>query len=142
MSALFNNARPQFQPLPPTGILPWISPNSRTQASLFGKEKGKLNWATKPLQSMLSMIKKISLVLGKIVENYIRLFYQNRLPGPLDSTNQCVRVCGSLTQQLWNFISLWLRPSYHLIVASPFSLDVRYLFWWVPVSSYWWLFSS
>ena len=39
------------------------------------------------------MIKKISLVLSKIVENYIRLLYQNQLPGPLDSANQCVCVC-------------------------------------------------
>ena len=37
---------------------------------------------------------------------------------------------------------LWLRSSYYLIVASPLSLDVRYLFWWVPVSSCRWLFSS
>ena len=48
-------------------------PNNRTQASLFEKEKGKLNWATKPLKPTPSMIKKISLVLGKIVKNYIRL---------------------------------------------------------------------
>ena len=26
-------------------------------------------------------------------------------------------------------------PSYHLIVASSLSLDVEYLFWWVPVLS-------
>ena len=39
------------------------------------------------------MIKKISLVLSKIVENYIRLLYQNQLPGPLDSANQCLCVC-------------------------------------------------
>ena len=57
-------------------------PNNRTQASLFEKEKGKLNWATKPLKPTPSMIKKISLVLGKIVKNYIRLLYQNQLPGP------------------------------------------------------------
>ena len=42
---------------------------------------------------MPSMIKKISPVLGKIVENYIRLLYQNQLPGPLDSANLCVCVC-------------------------------------------------
>ena len=68
-------------------------PNKRTQASLFEKEKGKLNWATKPRKTTPSMIKKISLVLSKIVENYIRLLYQNQLPGPLDSANQCLCVC-------------------------------------------------
>ena len=68
-------------------------PNNGTQASLFEKEKGKLNWATKPRKTTPSMIKKISLVLSKIVENYIRLLYQNQLPGPLDSANQCLCVC-------------------------------------------------
>ena len=43
------------------------------------------------------------------------------------------------THQLWDLILLWLRPSYRLIVASPLSLDVGYLFWWVPVSSCRWL---
>ena len=33
-------------------------------------------------------------------------------------------------------------PSYRLIAASPLFLDVGYLFWWVPVSSCRWLFSS
>ena len=28
---------------------------------------------------------------------------------------------------------LWMCPSYHLTVASSLSLDVEYLFWWVPV---------
>ena len=55
---------------------------------------------------------------------------------------KCSPVCESPTQELWHLILLWLRPSYHLIVASPFSLDVWYLFWWVPVSSCWWLSSS
>ena len=54
----------------------------------------------------------------------------------------CSPVCDSPTQQLWDLILLWLHPSYHLIAASPLSLDVGYLFWWVPVSSCWWLFSS
>ena len=59
----------------------------------------------------------------------------------------CSPVCESLIQQLWDLILLWLCPSYCLIVASlygrttfsfvasPLSLDVGYLFWWVPVSS-------
>ena len=51
-------------------------------------------------------------------------------------------VCESPTQQLWDLILFWLCPSYHLTVASLLSLDVGYLFWWVPVSSCWWLFSS
>ena len=51
-------------------------------------------------------------------------------------------ICESPTQQLWGLILLWLCPSYHLIAASPLSLDVGYLFWWVPVSSCRWLFSS
>ena len=33
-----------------------------------------------------------------------------------------------LPQQLWDFILLWICPSLRLIVASPFSLDVGYLF--------------
>ena len=55
---------------------------------------------------------------------------------------KCSPVCESPTQQLWDLILLWLHPSYHLIVASLLSLDVGYLFWWVPVSSSHWLFSS
>ena len=54
----------------------------------------------------------------------------------------CGPVCESPTQQLWDLILLWLHPSYHLIVASPLSLDVGYIFWSVPVSSCRWLFSS
>ena len=41
---------------------------------------------------------------------------------------KCSPVCESPTQQLWDLILLWLCPSYHLIVASPLSLDVGYLF--------------
>ena len=52
---------------------------------------------------------------------------------------KCSPVCESPTQQLWYLVLLWLHPSYHLIVASPLSLDVWYLFWWVPVSSCRWL---
>ena len=54
----------------------------------------------------------------------------------------CSPICQSPTQWLWDLIFLWLRPSYHLIAASPLSSDVGYLFWWVPVSSWRWLFSS
>ena len=54
----------------------------------------------------------------------------------------CSPVCESPTQRLWILISLWLRSSYHLIVASPLSLDVGCLLWWVSVSSCRWLFSS
>ena len=54
----------------------------------------------------------------------------------------CSPVCESPTQRLWDLILLWLRPSYHLILALPLSLEVECLFWWVPVSSCWWLFSS
>ena len=36
--------------------------------------------------------------------------------------------------RIWLAI-LWMCPSYHLIVASSLSLDVEYLFWWVPVLS-------
>ena len=54
----------------------------------------------------------------------------------------CSPVCESPTQWLWDMILLWLCPSYHLTEASPLSLDVGYLFWWVPVSYCWWLFSS
>ena len=39
---------------------------NRTQASLFGKDKGKLTLAIKPFKPMPAMLKKISLVLGKI----------------------------------------------------------------------------
>ena len=41
---------------------------------------------------------------------------------------KCSPICESPTQQLWDLILLWLCPSYHLIVASPLSLDVGYLF--------------
>ena len=41
----------------------------------------------------------------------------------------CSPVCESPTQQLWDLILLSLCPSYSLIVASPLSLDVGYLFW-------------
>ena len=56
--------------------------------------------------------------------------------------HNCSPVCDSSTQRLWDLILLWLCPSYRLIAASPLSLDVGYLYWWVPVSSCWWLFSS
>ena len=48
---------------------------------------------------------------------------------------KCSPVCVSPTQQLWDLILLWLCHFSHLTVASPLSLDVRCLFWWVPVSS-------
>ena len=54
----------------------------------------------------------------------------------------CSPVYKSPTQRLWDLILLWLHPSYHLIAASPLSLVVGYLFWWVPVSSCRRLFSS
>ena len=44
--------------------------------------------------------------------------------------------------QVWGLIITWLCPSYHLDAASPLSLDVGYLFQWVPTSSCRWLFSS
>ena len=37
-------------------------------------------------------------------------------------------VCGSPTQQVWDLILSWLRPSYHLTAASPLSLDMGYRF--------------
>lgn len=40
MNALFNNPRPEFQPLPPTGILPRISIMQDTGLSVW-REKGK-----------------------------------------------------------------------------------------------------
>ena len=55
---------------------------------------------------------------------------------------KCSPVCESPNQQLWDLILLWLCPSFHLIVVSPLSVDVGCLFWWVPVCSCWWLFSS
>ena len=36
-------------------------------------------------------------------------------------------VWGSPTQQVWDLILSWLCPSYHLIAASPLSLDVGYI---------------
>ena len=40
----------------------------------------------------------------------------------------CSPVCESPTQWLWDLILLWLCPSYHLILASPLSFDMGYLF--------------
>ena len=37
-------------------------------------------------------------------------------------------ICGSPTWQVWDFILLWLCPSYHLVMASSLSLDIGYLF--------------
>ena len=54
----------------------------------------------------------------------------------------CSPICESPTQWLGDLILLWLHPFYHLIEASPLSLDMGYLSWWIPVSSCWWLFSS
>ena len=42
----------------------------------------------------------------------------------------CPLVCGPPTRRLWNWILLWLRTSYSLVAAL--SLDVGYLFRWVP----------
>ena len=42
--------------------------------------------------------------------------------------HKCSPVCESPTQHLRDLILLWLCPSYRLIVASPLSLDVGYLF--------------
>ena len=44
--------------------------------------------------------------------------------------HNCPPVCGPPTRRLWNWILLWLRTSYSLVAA--FSLDVGYLFRWVP----------
>ena len=48
---------------------------------------------------------------------------------------KCSPVCESPTPWPGDLILLWLRPSYHLIVAVPLFLDVVHLLWWVPVSS-------
>ena len=54
----------------------------------------------------------------------------------------CSPVCGSPTQWVWDLSSLWLCPSYHLAVASSLSLDMGYLFWWVPAFCCRWLFNN
>ena len=54
----------------------------------------------------------------------------------------CSPVCRSPTWWVWDFILSWLCPSYSLIVVSPLSLDTGYFFWWVPTSSYQWVFNS
>ena len=46
----------------------------------------------------------------------------------------CSPVCWLPTHWVWDWILSWLRPSSHPVVASPLSLDVEYLFWWVQTS--------
>ena len=41
----------------------------------------------------------------------------------------CFPVCGLATRRVWDLILLQLCPSYHLVMASPLSLDVGYLVW-------------
>ena len=42
-------------------------------------------------------------------------------------------ICELPTQKVWNLI-IWQKcPSYHVIVAASVSLNVKYLFWQVPV---------
>ena len=53
----------------------------------------------------------------------------------------CSPVCGSPTRWLWDLILSWFCPSYRLAVAAFLSLDIGYLFWWVPASSCWWYFN-
>ena len=53
----------------------------------------------------------------------------------------CSPICGSLTRLVWDLILSWLYPSYHLTAAS-LSLDIGYLFWWIPASFCQWLFNS
>ena len=57
----------------------------------------------------------------------------------------CISVLQFVTHPRSSY-GIWLycdcTSSYHLIAASPLSLGVGYLFWWVPVSSCWWLFNS
>jgi len=53
-----------------------------------------------------------------------------------------VIVCGSPTQWVWDLSLLWLCCSYHLALASSLSLDMGYLFRWIPEFSCRWLFSS
>ena len=48
--------------------------------------------------------------------------------------------CGTVVFFLLLLSALWWRK--HLISAFSLSLDRRYLFWWVPASSFWWLFNS
>ena len=51
-------------------------------------------------------------------------------------------VCGLPTLQIWDLILLLLCPFYCLIVSSPLSLDMGYLFWSVPASFCHWLFNG
>ena len=50
--------------------------------------------------------------------------------------------CGSPAQQVWDLIWLWLYPSYSSLglLLCPWTWGI--IFWWVPVSSWWWMFSS
>ena len=52
----------------------------------------------------------------------------------------CSELCGSSSWWIWDLILLWLH-SFHLAEAS-LSLDMGYLFWWIPVSSYRWFSTS
>ena len=45
----------------------------------------------------------------------------------------CSLVFGLSTQRVWDWILSQLRSSYYLTVASSLSLDVEYLFWYIPV---------
>ena len=54
----------------------------------------------------------------------------------------CLQFLGHPPGRYGNLILLLLCPSYHLSMASSVSLDVSYLFWWVPAFTCRWLFNS
>ena len=54
----------------------------------------------------------------------------------------CSPVCGSPTWQVWDFVLLWLCPSYCLTVACLLTWGIFILFLWVPVSFCQYIFNS
>ena len=57
--------------------------------------------------------------------------------------SHCSPICGSPTWRVWDLILTRLRTSVRLVVASPLSLDMGYLFFWcVPASSCRWYCTS
>ena len=54
-----------------------------------------------------------------------------------ENINRCYYspVYGSPTWQAWDWVLSWLCPSYHLVAASSFSLDVGHHFWCVAAFS-------
>ena len=94
-------------------LFPLVLWSTCTLASLAFKAKWSGDssfWCQTPSLWTVKWGSELSLLWGNLCDNYFP-------------------VCSLSTQCIWDLVILWNCPSYCLIVASYFSLNVEYLFW-------------